>query len=238
MTTILTDRALNRATLARQALLEPADVGAADLIARFAGLQAQDVTTPYVTLWTRLARFVPEDLQGLLETGAVLRVPLWRNTIHHVTAADFERFYALSREGGNYRPKIVRDLPDPDGVATAARALLADEPRNMAALGRALAEHFPGEDEFALAYAARRALPFRHLPPCGFWMRGAAPLIGLWDGVGTELEREALVRRYLAAFGPASVADAQYFAGVTRLGPTFAALREELVTFENERGVE
>ena len=46
---------------------------------------------------------------------------------------------------------------------------------------------------------------------------------------------DPLVRRYLAAFGPASVADAQAWSGLPKLAPVFEATAPELVTFRDAR---
>ncbi len=44
------------------------------------------------------------------------------------------------------------------------------------------------------------------------------------------------MRRYLRAFGPATAADMTTWSRVTRLGPVFAAMRDELVPVECEDG--
>ena len=49
---------------------------------------------------------------------------------------------------------------------------------------------------------------------------------------------EDLVLRYLGAFGPAGVADAQEWSGLSGLAPAFAALRDRLTIFTDERGRE
>ena len=49
---------------------------------------------------------------------------------------------------------------------------------------------------------------------------------------------EALVRRYLGAFGPASVADVQAWSGVGSMKGVLDAMRDELEVFADERGRE
>ena len=85
-------RALNRATLHRQLLLDRAPMTAGDAVRRLAGLQAQAPLAPYVGLWTRLAGFRPQELKDLFTERAVLRAHLMRNTVHLVDAADYVRF--------------------------------------------------------------------------------------------------------------------------------------------------
>src|SRR5205814_10318681 len=91
----LTLRALNRATLARQLLLQRSPREAAQAITHLAGLQAQAPLAPYVGLWTRLAAFRPDPLENLLNERGVLRAHLMRNTVHLVTTADYLRFRPL-----------------------------------------------------------------------------------------------------------------------------------------------
>jgi len=81
-------RALNRALLARQMLLARKPVTVEAALRNLVGLQAQDPKDPYVALWSRLKRFMPEDLGGLIESRKAVRVALMRGTIHLVTADD------------------------------------------------------------------------------------------------------------------------------------------------------
>lgn len=64
---MLNPRALNRATLARQLLLDRADLPLISAIERLAGLQAQWSPSPYLALWSRLRGFQIEDLQAPFE---------------------------------------------------------------------------------------------------------------------------------------------------------------------------
>ena len=61
-------RALNRALLSRQLLLERSQLGVAETIEHLVGMQAQVPDTPYTALWSRLADFDPNELGRLIET--------------------------------------------------------------------------------------------------------------------------------------------------------------------------
>src|SRR5258708_581136 len=80
-------RAVNRATLARQMLLERATGPALDAIEHLVGLQGQAPLAPYVGLWTRLEGFEAAELAGLLTSRQAVRAPLMRVTVH-LTSAD------------------------------------------------------------------------------------------------------------------------------------------------------
>ncbi|MFE9657854.1 DNA glycosylase AlkZ-like family protein [Micromonospora sp. NPDC006431] len=126
MTERLDVRALNRATLARQFLLERTDVSVLDAVGHLCGLQAQEPQEPFVGLWSRVSSFDPSELSRLLEQRAVVRLHLMRRTVHLVTAED----------AWNWRPRhqvllrqrilgvYARDLTglDLDELAAQARA--------------------------------------------------------------------------------------------------------------------
>src|SRR5256885_16752089 len=63
---VLSQRAVNRATLGRQLLLHRATMSAAEAIGHLVGMQAQAPNAPYVALWSRLADFDPGELAPLL----------------------------------------------------------------------------------------------------------------------------------------------------------------------------
>ncbi|MFI2030499.1 winged helix DNA-binding domain-containing protein [Streptomyces buecherae] len=253
--TVLDTRALNRATLARQLLLDRADLPAVDAVAHLGGLQAQEPQEPFVGLWSRLRAFDPHTLSDLLTERRVVRTHLMRRTVHLVTADDALAWRARhdamlrQRSVGAYRRELAG--VDLDELAAAGRALLADGgPRSMADLGRALAERWPEPGPRALGEVVIAALvPVVQMPPRGLWRVRAgvrnAPLAS-WLGrevdplprTGSDPVGQALVRRYLAAFGPAASADVRAWCGLAGLPTALAALRDELVTFRDERGRE
>lgn len=85
---VLGPRALNRATLARQLLLERSPIPAPAAVERLVGLQAQVPDNPYVALWSRLDGFEPDALSRLLVDRRVVRIAVMRATIHLVSADD------------------------------------------------------------------------------------------------------------------------------------------------------
>ncbi|HEU5330590.1 MAG TPA: winged helix DNA-binding domain-containing protein [Thermomicrobiales bacterium] len=244
---VLSRRALNRATLARQLLLGRADFSIMDAVAHLAGMQAQTPHTWYVGLWSRLANFQPDEVGELLINRQLVRIALMRSTIHLVTAADCLAWRPI------IQPVLERGLNSTFGkrltgidraaFVAAGRALVDERPLTFAALGARLAEQWPGRDEAALAQALRAWVPLVQAPPRGIWGRSgpiAHTSAQAWLGadVTAAPSPQHMVRRYLAAFGPATVKDIQVWSGVTRLRAVVDDLRPELVTFRDEQGQE
>ena len=84
MTEVLTTRALNRALLARQGLLERWTMPVPHALEQLVGLQAQAPNAPYYGLWSRLARFTQDDLAERLRARTAVRIVLMRSTVHLV----------------------------------------------------------------------------------------------------------------------------------------------------------
>ncbi|MFI5954038.1 winged helix DNA-binding domain-containing protein [Cryptosporangium sp. NPDC051539] len=252
---MLSTRALNRATLARQLLLERADLEVGSAVAHLGGLQAQEPQEPFVGLWSRLRTFDPASLSGLLREKRVVRTHLMRRTVHLVTATDAlawrSRHDAMLRQRmlGVYRADLA--CLDLNELRAAGAALFADDvPRSMGEVGRALAERWPAPGARILGEAVVAALvPTVQLPPRGLWRTNAGVKtlpIERWLGTdvdppapdGTDPVGVALVRRYLAAFGPAATADLRAWCGLAGLPKAVAEVRPELVSFRDERGRE
>jgi hypothetical protein len=249
MTIVLGKRALNRALLARQMLLERVELPAERVLEHLVGMQAQEPPDPYVGLWTRLSEFNPEELVTLLEQRAAVRATtLLRTTIHLVTAADAVRMRPIlqpvAERTFTHTPfgKALRAV-DLDEVVAHGRELLADSPMTIAALGKLLSRRWPDRDASALGYVIRFHVPLVQVPPRGLWGRRGQPVVALteeWVGqpMAPDATADELVMRYLAAFGPATPADVQTWSWLTGIRPILERLRPRLRTFRDEAGRE
>jgi hypothetical protein len=243
---ILSRRALNRATLARQHLLARADLPVPAGVEHLVGMQAQAPLAQYVGLWSRLAGFEPAALATEVAERRLVRTWLMRGTVHLVTARDclamrppLEPVLARYAAG----PAARRALAGLDARALedAGRALLGERPRSRTELRAVLAERWPDRDADALALALYGLLPLVQLPPRGVW--GAVGPVRLAPAddllpAAPALTVDALVLRYLAAFGPATANDAQAWCGLTRLREVLDRLRPRLRTFRDGDGRE
>ncbi|MEV7197317.1 winged helix DNA-binding domain-containing protein [Streptomyces sp. NPDC093510] len=254
-TTVLDARTLGRATLARQLLLDRADMPVPDAVAHLCGLQAQEPQEPFVGLWSRLRDFDPQELSDLLVERRVVRTHLMRRTVHLMAADDVLAW--RSRHDAMLRQRVLgvyrRDLDgvDLDELAAAGREVMADgEPRSMAELTRAVAHRWPATAPRALGEMLIAGLvPMVQTPPRGLWRTKAGVrnlTLASWLGRdidppspdGSDPVGRALVRRYLAAYGPAATADLRAWSGLAGLPAAVAAVRPELVSFRDERGRE
>jgi len=236
---VLTRRELGRATLARQLLLERKRLSPTAVIERLVGMQAQWPSAPYVGIWTRATSFRRETLERELARGAVVKATAIRQTLHLVTRRDYGLFRAAMSET-NF----------PWETAQAKR---------LAASVRDLAEASPVTTEEALRYlerehgltgiegrrawrAARVRAHVLHHHETALW--GARP-----EGRFVAIEepeahvpveaRAEILRRYLAAFGPASRRDivAWSMMHVPEL-PRALDVLEPLRRFRDEQGRE
>lgn len=244
---VLSPRALNRALLERQMLLRRADVGVDEALEQVVGMQAQAPNPPYLGLWTRLEGFRPEDLAQRIRDRRAVRMALMRSTLFLVTARDALRLrpvlnaelerWALSTHGKGVGGVDLRAL------AAAGRALAEQAPRTFQELGALLAPRFPDADPAALGNMVRNLVPLVQVPPRGLWGEsGPAAHTTVEAWLGKPLEAEAapdeMLMRYFAAFGPATVRDAQHWCGLKRLGEVMDRLRPRLHSFRSEAGAE
>ena len=247
---VLDQRTLNRALLARQWLLErqPRGTSTADAIEHLVGLQAQAPLSPYVGLWSRLDAFDPGDLATLLLERRAVRTWVMRATIHLLTADDVLWLWPLTHAAvsGAWRSsQFARDVEGErlDEVLELGRRLVEERPHTRAELASLLAERFPGPPPDSLVYSVSYNLPVLQPTPRGVWgSTGPASLTSIEAWLGRSFDELAsvddLVPRYLAAFGPATVADMQAWSRLTGLRPAFERLRDRLTTYGDELGRE
>jgi hypothetical protein len=247
---VLDARALNRALLARQLLLERVRRPVAEVLTHLVGLQAQAPDAPYFGLWSRIAGFRPTELAEALTARSAVRATLMRGTLHAVTSADCLTLRALAqptlerqvRTNTDYDGRRVAGVPIAEVLAVATE-LLTEAPRTAAELRTLFAARWLGHDGAWLSYAARVLIPTVQVPPRGIWGSGGLPRLApveAWLGrpVRPDPDPAGLVLRYLAAFGPASAADVATWSGLTGLRPVLDTLRPRLLVFADERGRE
>jgi Winged helix DNA-binding domain len=234
----LTQRELNRSVLARQLLLERARLSVPRALERMGGLQAQYAPAMYIGLWARVEGFEREALTRALERRSVIQATLMRATIHLVSRGDYWPFAVAIRAPRRRwweraHPKRPPDMPS---AAKRLRRFLADGPRRRKEI-----EEFLGRER-ALGVGAY--LDLVRVPPSGTWEQRRADLYAAAeDWVGPEdLAPDdgltLLVRRYLAAFGPAPKVDIADWAGVPVGELSDVLERLKLRRFRDEQGKE
>jgi hypothetical protein len=244
---VLGPRALNRALLERQLLLRRHDVSAAQALEHLVGLQAKNPNAPYIALWSRMDDFDPDELAALVAARKVVRVALMRWTLHAVTARDCLALRPVLQPVMERRMQACfgRDLAGVDlgRLAELGRALVEQEPRSLGDVGQLLAAEWPRHEPRVLAHALSALAPLVHVPPRGIWGRnGRAVQTTAQRWLGRPLERptqpDELIVRYLAAFGPATVADIRTWSGLAGVRTAVDRLRPRLRSFRDEQGRE
>ncbi|GAA0577679.1 winged helix DNA-binding domain-containing protein [Kribbella sandramycini] len=239
---VMDARAVNRATSARQLLLERAGVSAVEAVAALAGMQGQEPKHPYVGLWTRVDGFTEAELDAAVAARKVVRATLFRGTLHLVTAADYLRFrqtLAPVLEAGLRLLKERAEGMEPAKVVAAAERILRKEPLTFTEVRDALQVEFPAVNERALGFCTRMLVPLAMFPTGVRWGWPAnARFTPAEEWIGAKLhpkeEAAELVVRYLQAFGPATPADFQTWSGLPKAKPLFDGL--ELEVFTDEAG--
>jgi hypothetical protein len=252
----LTLRRLNRATLARQLLLERIPGAVTEVVRRILAVQAQEPASPYLALWNRIAGFDPADLDTAFADLALLKGTLMRVTLHAVAADD----HPVLREALRTTLRASR-LNDRRFRATGLSSddvdrlvphlvTFADRPRTREEFETLLTDQLGGPPDPGVWWALRTVAPLVHAPTGGPWSFGARPMFhsapvavtpdtpapsGTTSAAGSVQE---LIRRYLAAFGPASIQDLGQFAMLRQptLRPALTAMADELVTLEGPDG--
>ena len=228
-------RALNRATLARQHLLDRRAAAPHDALAELVALQAQAPRPPFVGLWSRVRDLTRETVVRSIRRRTIVRATTMRGTIHLMTARDFLRFRSCLQSGlddvlaGILRARLAG--LDMQALDQLGRAFFAT-PRTFDDLRHELAEAGV-RDVRAAAYAIRLRVPLVQVPEDASW---AWPARARFQTAASYLGREpaatdgadALVLRYLAAHGPASARAVAAWAGMRELAGALERLRPKL----------
>jgi hypothetical protein len=245
----LSTRDLNRTLLARQLLLARVERPILEVIEHLVGLQAQVPMSPYLALWSRVHAFDPTQLGSMLIDRRVVRMALMRGTVHLVSIDDALALRPVVQPVLDGELRRVRAYAaglegvDLDPVLAFGRSLVEEQPRTLAELRTAMAARWPDRDAASLAYAIRNLLPTLQVPPRGVWGEPGAPrltTIEAWTGrsPGSDAAPDATILRYLAAFGPATVADIAAWSRLSGLREAIERLRPQLALVHDERGRE
>jgi hypothetical protein len=246
---VLSDRALNRATLERQLLLRRSPLAPLDAVRQLVGLQAQLPLDPYLALWSRLEDFDPAALGALIEDRSLVRIVVMRGTIHLVTGEDALALRPLMQpvldaeiaRHQDFAPHLVG--VDMAPVLAFAQERLAERPLSGPRLRAVLAEEFPTLDAPALSYACRCFLPLVQVPPRGVWGKSLQVTMTTLDAwLGRSLRKPAtiddVVMRYIGVFGPATAADVMAWSRLAGLREVVERLRPRLRVFRDAKGRE
>jgi hypothetical protein len=241
---VLTPRQINRALLARQHLLERATAGIEAVVEQIGGLQTQNARSGCIGLWSRLSGLRRADYTDALNERRLIQAWLMRVTIHTVSAADYWPMAIAVREPRRAWwlrawGRTVGGLDMPSVAAAIAEELAGGPLRQKELQARMTARGFSKD----VVNGAALWVDLVRVPPQGTWDRPRADNYGLataWipaEEIREEAAREDLVRRYLAAFGPAAMADMAGWTGipVTTLRPTVEAMELRRSRDENGR---
>lgn len=235
---------LNRALLSRQMLLERASLAPLQAVEKLVALQAQLPNPPYIGLWTRLAHFARDELTQLMHARQIVRAAWLRSTLHLIPAPLHQDYRAtllpaLERAYKSFNGPRTQGV-DVERLVAAARDHLNQAPRTTGELRARLLEVQPDKNGDTLAYAVRTYLPLVQIPPGGTWGSGSQASYTTaenWLGAPKDADDlTGLFRRYLAAFGPASLMDFQTWTGLTRLKDVEAQLTHDLTSYRGPDG--
>ena len=244
----VTARQLNRATLARQLLLERAPLDVPTAVRRIVAIQAQEPASPYLALWNRIEGFDATRLDEAFAAYEVVKATLMRATLHAVHVDDHARLH-------NAMERILRASRLNDGRFTVGGLSIADvdallseflafvaTPRTVPEI-EAMLEERHGAAKQQLWWALRTFAPLFHAPTGGPWSFGAQKRsYRAADATLSPDDRPSsiqnLIWRYLEGFGPASVQDISRFTlmAVVSVREGLRGIQSDLVRLEGPNG--
>jgi hypothetical protein len=231
---------LTAALAARQMLLARERIAPAEAIRRLTPLQAQHAPAPYLALAARLDGFDRDALEAAFAARAVVKTTVMRTTLHAVAADEYGAYAQLARQARLRTWRREYAHLDEERVLAELTAWLREPRTNADIRERVGAIEGVGDDPWSPIMFARTLLPLVQLPPAGAWTdRGRSSFVVHEHPLPDPGAAAAhVVRRYLAAFGPASRRDIASWAGVAQRDLAEAWARVETVSHRDERGTE
>lgn len=236
----LTRRELTAALAARQMLLERRRLSPAVAIRRLTPLQGQDAPAPYVALAARLDGFTRDALERAIRSRSVVKTTIMRLTLHLAATADYPSYAQLTRQARMRNWSKAYPQLDQAAVTAELAAWLAEPRTNDEIRERVRRYDGVGDEPWTAVIFARTLLPLVQLPPAGFWHdRSRASFVVDPRPLPDPADAAVLVlKRYLAAFGPASRRDVRAWSGTAQTDFAEALERVKTVTYRDERGAE
>jgi hypothetical protein len=240
LTRVLTRAELTAALAARQGLLERRRSSPAAAIRDLTPLQGQHAPAPFLALAARLEGFSRGDLEAAIGAGAVVKSTLMRLTLHLAAAEDYPAYHQLARQARMRTWRTTYAHLDEEQVTAELTAWFAEPRSNAEIRERVGAYDGVADDLWRPVIFARTLLPLVQLPPAGHWddKRRPAFVVDPRPLPSPEDAAEHVLRRYLAAFGPAGRRDLAAWAGVAQRDFASAWDRIETVGYRDERGTE
>ena len=236
---VLTLRELNRATLGRQLLLRRKRLSPTAVIERLVGLQAQSPQAPYVGIWTRTTSFRRRSLERELKSARIVKANVMRQTLHLVTRRDYALLRAAISESNH-----PDQWPEAKRLGPSVRALAEAGPVTSTEAHVYLErEHgLAGVDARRAWRAARIRSHVLHHHESALWNPPPeSRFVALEEPEGHDPveARAEVLRRYLAAFGPATRKDIDVWSmmRMPQIKPALERL-EPLRRFRDEHGAE
>ncbi len=249
----MTMQGLNRATLGRQMLLRREPLGLVEAVRRLVALQAQEPASPYLALWNRVEGFDPAALDAAFADGTIVKSNAVRMTLHANHIDDYPAFREATepsiRAARLHDSRFAASGLSPEDVDALVPAVLerASQPSPADELRAWLDDRLGPAAHPGAWWGLRQYAPLLRAPTGEPWSFGArlayvAPTARpvLADPAVAAESLKTLAVRYLAGFGPASVADVAQFAMVqrSRVRAALRALADAVVRLEGPGGEE
>ena len=236
----LTRKELTAALAVRQGLDARRGWSAAEAVRTLTPLQGQEPQAPFVALAARIEGFERGHLEAAVDAGEVVKTTIMRRTLHLAAATDYAAFHQVARQPWLRSLRTRYPHLDEQRVTSELRAFVRTPRTNAELRGHIGRYEGVPQDEWSSILIARTLLPLVQLPPAGHWDDRRRPRFAVHPGrlPSPAAAAELVLRRYLAAYGPASRKDVAAWSGTAQrdLAPAFD--RVETVSFRDEKGAE